>query len=205
MSLRILYSSNAFWSASGYGVQGRSLLPRLAELPEVGGRDNIAMFAWYGLQGGVHNVEGFRVYPAGVDPYGNDIIGAHARDFVANVVITLIDVWVLQQTAQKVAPAKWLPYLPIDHDPVPQRFLGALQSAPAADLQQGRASVCWRQRAWRIIIPHGISRRLYRVNPDADQVQAFRQEKRGVDHLTVMVAANKGLPDRKAFQVQLRA
>ena len=58
MSLRILYSSNAFWSASGYGVQGRSLLPRLAELPEVGGRDNIAMFAWYGLQGGVHNVEG---------------------------------------------------------------------------------------------------------------------------------------------------
>lgn len=207
MSLRILYSSNAFWSASGYGVQGRSLLPRLAELPEVGGRDNIAMFAWYGLQGGVHNVEGFRVYPAGVDPYGNDIIGAHARDFVANVVITLIDVWVLQQTAQKVAPAKWLPYLPIDHDPVPQRFLDALQGAHLP-LTYSK----WGQRLLAAAgvenhyIPHGIEPTVYRVNPDADQVQAFRQEKlRGVDHLTVMVAANKGLPDRKAFQVQLRA
>jgi glycosyltransferase involved in cell wall biosynthesis len=105
--LRVLYSSNAFWSASGYGVQGRSLLPRLAELPEVGGRENIAMFAWYGLQGGLHNVEGFRVYPAGVDPYGNDIIGAHTRDFGANVVISLIDVWVMQQTAEKIAPAFW--------------------------------------------------------------------------------------------------
>jgi glycosyltransferase involved in cell wall biosynthesis len=47
---------------------------------------------------------------------------------------------------------------------------------------------------------------VYRVNADRAAVDAFRQEKlRGVEHLTVMVAANKGLPDRKAFQVQLRA
>lgn len=105
--LRLLYTSNAFWAASGYGVQGRSLLPRLAELPEINGRDNIAMFAWYGLQGGVHNVEGFRIYPAGADPYGNDIIGAHVKHFDANVVISLIDVWVMKETAAKVAPALW--------------------------------------------------------------------------------------------------
>jgi len=88
-------------------VQGRSLLPRLAALPEFGGINNIAMFAWYGLQGGIHDVGGLRCYPAGVDPYGNDIIEAHTKDFAANIVISLIDVWVLKDTAKKVAPALW--------------------------------------------------------------------------------------------------
>lgn len=106
-NLRILYSSNAPWASSGYGVQGQSLLPRLAELPEIDGRDNIGIFAWYGLQGGIHNVSGFRVYPAGADAYGNDIIAAHTRDFQADVVISLIDVWVMHGTAEKVKPALW--------------------------------------------------------------------------------------------------
>lgn len=206
-ALRILYSSNAFWSASGYGVQGRSLLPRLADLPEVGGRSNVAMFAWYGLQGGVHEVEGFRVYPAGIDPYGNDIIGAHSRDFAADIVITLIDVWVLKQTAQSIAPAKWLPWLPIDHDPVPQVFLDALQEAylPLTYSQWGHEKLA-AAGVTNAYIPHGVEPTVFRVNADAEQVQAFKQEKlRDVGHLTVMVAANKGLPDRKAFQVQLRA
>ena len=51
--------SNAVWAASGYGVQGKSLLPRLADLPTVGGRQNVRVFAWYGLQGGAHVVDGF--------------------------------------------------------------------------------------------------------------------------------------------------
>lgn len=205
--LRLLYASNAFWAASGYGVQGRSLLPRLAELPEINGRQNIAMFAWYGLQGGVHNVEGFQVYPAGADPYGNDIIGAHTRDFGANVVITLIDVWVLKDIPRRVAPALWCPWLPIDHDPVPQVFLDALQGAhlPLTYSRWGHELLA-KAGVENTYIPHGVEPAVFRVNADRGAIDQFRQEKlRGVDHLTVMVAANKGLPDRKAFQVQLRA
>ena len=127
--LRMLYSSNAFWAASGYGVQGKSLLPRLAELPEFGGRENIAQFAWYGLAGGIHHVDGFRVYPAFEDPYGNDVIGAHARHFNANVIVTLIDAWVLKATAAAVHPALFCPWLPIDHDPVPEAVLRGIQGA----------------------------------------------------------------------------
>lgn len=102
--LRLLYSSNAFWAASGYGIQGKSLLPRLAELPEFGGKDAVAMFAWWGLDGGIHNVDGIRIYPKFDDPYGNDVIGAHTQHFGANVVSTLIDIWVLRNM-QQVAPA----------------------------------------------------------------------------------------------------
>ena len=100
--LRMLYSSNAPWSNSGYGVQSRSLLPRLAQLPAFGGIENIAMFAWYGLQGGVHNIGGLKIYPQGMDPYGNDIIEAHTKDFRANIVVSLIDVWVMKDTAKRL-------------------------------------------------------------------------------------------------------
>lgn len=205
--LRCLYSSNAMWASSGYGVQGRSLLPRLAELPEFGGRENIAQFAWYGLQGGVHNVDGFRIYPAGVDPYGNDIIESHTRDFGANIVVSLIDVWVMQDTARKIAPALWLPWLPIDHDPVPERFLESLQGAyrPITYSKWGHqllkdASVD------NTYIPHGIETDVYKVQPEVDKVQRFKREFLRCDgHLSVIVAANKGYPDRKFFQGQLRA
>lgn len=206
--LRLLYSSNAPWASSGYGVQGQSLLPRLAELPEIDGRDHIGIFAWYGLQGGIHNVSGFRVYPAGADAYGNDIIAAHTKDFAANVVISLIDVWVMHGTAEKVKPALWCPWLPIDHDPVPQRVLDCLKGAhlPLTYSKWG-AKMLADAGVKNHYIPHGIEPGVFRVLDDRAKVAEFRRAIFGpeCDHLAVMVAANKGYPDRKAFQVQIRA
>lgn len=204
--LRILYSSNAIWANSGYGVQGRSLLPRLAELKTVAGRENIAQFAWYGLQGGVHNVEGFTIYPAGQDPYGNDIIQSHTRAFNANVVISLIDAWVMQDTGKKIKPALWLPWLPIDHDPVPEKVLQSISDAylPLTYSKWGCKKL--EENGIRnYYIPHGVESTVYKVL-DHNQVLQFKQQfLKHEGHLTVMVAANKGYPDRKAFQVQLRA
>lgn len=205
--IRLMYSSNATWVASGYGVQGRSLLPRLAELPEVGGRQNVAQFAWYGLQGGCHSVDGFQVYPAGNDPYGNDVLDSHMKDFGANVLISLIDVWVMKQTAQKIAPGLWCPWLPIDHDPVPEPFLSALEGAHLP-LTYSK----WGQQMLRDAgianhyIPHGIEPSIFRVDPNVDSVKAFKRNVlRCEGHLTVIVAANKGYPDRKWLQGQFRA
>lgn len=208
--LRLLYTSNAFWSASGYGVQGRSLLPRLADLPQFNGRQNIANFAWYGLQGGCHHVDGFHVYPVFDDPYGNDVLAAHTRHFGANVVISLIDVWVLRQAAQQVAPSLFCPWLPIDHDPIPQLFLDALAGAhmPLTYSKWGHDMLA-DAGVPNEYIPHGIEPSVYRVEPDRDKVRAFKRwlTKSETDevHLSVMVAANKGMPDRKWFQGQLEA
>lgn len=205
-NLRIMYSSNAIWANSGYGVQGRSLLPRLAELETVGGRQNIAQFAWYGLQGGMHNWEGFTIYPAGVDAYGNDIIQAHTKHFNANVVITLIDAWVLQNIGQKVKPALWLPWLPIDHDPVPQKVLEAISDAhlPLTYAKWGHEMLN-RHGIQNYYIPHGIETSIYKVL-DQELVERFKEQYlKHTGHLTIMVAANKGYPDRKNFQGQLAA
>lgn len=207
--LRMLYSSNAPWTNSGYGVQSRSLLPRLAQFPEFGGIDNIAMFAWYGLQGGIHNVGGMRVYPGGMDPYGNDVIEAHTRDFKANIVVSLIDVWVMRDTAKKVAPALWLPWTPIDHDPIPEAVLTALQDAHLTlSYSKWGRDMLNAAGVNNAYIPHGVETSTYCVNPDRDSVNGFRRQILRIPdggHLTVMVAANKGYPDRKAFQVQVRA
>jgi glycosyltransferase involved in cell wall biosynthesis len=203
--IRILYSSNAFWAPSGYGVQGKSLLPRLAALPEIDGREAVAQFAWYGLQGGLHYVDGIKIYPAGNDPYGNDIIGAHTKNHRANVVISLIDVWVMKDTARAIAPAVWLPWLPIDHDPVPQKVLDALDGAyiPLTYAKWGYQQLKT-AGVDNVYIPHGIEPDVYRIL-DADTVARFRREVlMNPEHLTMMVAANKGYPDRKAFQFQLR-
>ena len=203
--IRILYSSNAFWAPSGYGVQGKSLLPRLATLPEIDGREAVAQFAWYGLQGGLHYVDGIKIYPAGNDPYGNDIIGAHTKNHRANVVISLIDVWVMKDTARAIAPAVWLPWLPIDHDPVPQKVLDALDGAyiPLTYAKWGYQQLKT-AGVDNVYIPHGIEPDVYRIL-NADTVARFRREVlMNPEHLTMMVAANKGYPDRKAFQFQLR-
>lgn len=207
--LRMLYSSNAPWSNSGYGVQSRSLLPRLAQLPEFGGIENIAMFAWYGLQGGIHNVGGLRCYPAGMDPYGNDIIEAHTKNFNANIVVSLIDVWVMKDTANKVKPALWLPWCPIDHDPVPEAVISSLQGAHLTlSYSKWGRDMLNKIGVPNVYIPHGVETNIFRVDSDRAKVAQFKSEIMRVPeggHLSVMVAANKGYPDRKAFQVQLRA
>lgn len=188
---------------------------RLAELPEFGGepgslqgRQNIAQFAWYGLQGGMHDVDGFRVYPSFDDPYGNDVIGSHTGHFGANVVSSLIDVWVMRHTAKNIAPALWLPWLPIDHDPVPQQFLDSLAGAylPLTYSKWGHKMLT-DAGVENVYIPHGVEPSIYQVIPNRDEVRKFKKWLVGDEtcHLSVMVAANKGFPDRKWFQGQLEA
>lgn len=206
--LRLLYTSNAFWSSSGYGVQGKSLLPRLAQLPEFGGRENIAQFAWYGLQGGMHQVDGFRIYPVMGDPYGNDVIGAHTRDWGANIVVSLIDIWVLHDTPRKIAPALFCPWLPIDHMPVPQRVIDSLAGAhlPLTYAKWGHKMLT-EAGVENAYIPHGVEPSIFHVVRERENVATFKRNLTKTEHchLSVMVAANKGFPDRKWFQGQLRA
>lgn len=216
--LRLLFSSNIMGCPSGYGVQAGSLLPRLAELPEFGGepgswkgRKNIAQHAWYGLDGLTMDINGFKIYPKFDDLYGNDVLGAHAVHFGCNVVTSLIDIWVMREPAKQVSPALFCPWLPIDHDPVPEPFLRALEGAhlPLTYSKWGQKMLADAGVA-NHYIPHGVETSVYRVLPDREEVRKFKRwlTKSPDDnvHLSVMVAANKGMaPDRKWFQGQLEA
>ena len=93
-------------------VQGKSLLPRLADhrrsvsgvkisvcLPGTRPR-RVARSCCGWIR---HLSAGCRIRTA------NDMINNIQKDFGADVVVTLIDTSVLRDTAQKVASAKWLP------------------------------------------------------------------------------------------------
>ncbi len=212
--LRLLFSSNGFFVKSGYGVQAASLLPRLAELPEFGGepgslegRNNVAQFAWYGTQGSIQKVDGFTVYPAGNDPYGNDVIGPYTKHGGFNLVCTLIDQWVIRDLAKNVHPALALSWLPIDHDPIPQRVLDALDGIhlPITYSKWGH-DMLFKAGVQNYYIPHGIETNTFKVIP-RENALAFKRAVCGRDDafLVGIVAANKGFPDRKWFQGQLRA
>lgn len=96
MGIRLTFSSNAPWVGTGYGNQTRTFINRLKALDCV---DDAAMIAWWGLEGGVlDGWNGMRIYPKGMHPYGSDVMGAHSQHFGADLLITLIDAWVLNPT-----------------------------------------------------------------------------------------------------------
>lgn len=74
MTRKLLWHSNSPWSRTGYGAQTRHVAGRLDEH----GWD-VAVSAFYGLEGGPITLDGHTIYPKLAHPYGNDVLHAHAR------------------------------------------------------------------------------------------------------------------------------
>lgn len=205
--LRILYHANAPWARTGYGVQSNSLLPRLAKLPEV---EEIAILAYYGIQGGIseqeigHEVPVDRItvkcYPARSDPWGNDVIQDHVRNFDADVVITLFDLWPLSETFGW-AGARWMPWFPVDHEPIPGQILQRTL-VTYENLVYSKSAVAELQRAGvkHTYIPHGVETSIYK--PLSEEERKDAKEWLGFPRdcfLIGNVGANKGFPPRKGW------
>lgn len=104
--------SNAPYVTSGYGQAAYYLIKIFQKL-----HHEVACFAYFGAEARV-KWEGIDIYPRATlgDPYGNDIVEAHAAAFRADVVISNVDVWVLHSWGQK--RFNWVPIAPIAEDPL---------------------------------------------------------------------------------------
>lgn len=189
--MRIIWHSNAPWARTGYGNQTMLFAKRIQDMGH-----EIAITAFYGLEGGVLNWDGIPVYPRAYHPYGNDVMAAHATHFKADVIISLIDAWVMEPSMPN--GMRWAPWFPVDHDPIPK---------PVRD----KVARAWRRLVYSrfaeqqvnatgldcIYVPHGVDTKKYRP---IDRVAAREQLRWPNDKFIVgMVAANKGNPSRKAF------
>jgi len=202
MALRILWTGASPWTNSGYGKPGRYLFPRLSEA----GHQN-ALACFYGYQGAttMTQVDGtpLRIFGMARDRFFNDIIEFHARSFEADVVISLQDVWLLENWGTPRG-FTWCPRFPIDTHPISSAILKAIDGAhtPLALTQWGRGELLkngWPQARY---IPHGVDTEVYRPR---DQ-QIARQSQELPDTFTVgMVAANSSYPSRKSFVEILQA
>jgi glycosyltransferase involved in cell wall biosynthesis len=196
--MRILWHSNAPWSASGYGQQTKFNTPIIEALGH-----NIAISAYCGLDGAILNMGNIPVYPRRYDPYGNDVILAHANNFKADVIMSLMDVWVLH-TENWPFGTRWIPWFPIDHDTMPEIIRGKLSQAwrritfsrHAERLTHEAGLDCY-------YIPHGVDTNIFKPG---DKIQAREKLNLPKDAWIIgTVAMNKGNPSRKCFVEMMEA
>lgn len=192
--MKILIVSNAEWACTGYGVQTKNLVRGFTQLGH-----KMAVFPFWGLQGGIMEYGGHSCYPLWSDIWGNDIFANHARHFGADLVISLMDVWVMHDDYGDLV--RWIPWLPIDHSPAPEAIVNRLRKALRV-VAFSKFGVEQLENAGvkTDYVPHGVDTEAFK--PLEISRQGELKQKFGFPpdcFLIGMVAANKGWPCRKCF------
>lgn len=195
--MRINWFSNAPWVSTGYGNQTKLFVPRL----QAAGHQ-MSITAFFGLQGGRANLGEIPIYPTFRHPYGQDVMQAHAAQERADVVLSLLDIWVVG--AQLSTP--WYPWFPIDHEPMPANVLASLRRATKGiTMSKFGQRMAEQVGVETYYVPHGVDTGKFQPVGVSREVLRKRLGL-PVDAFVVgMVAANKGNPPRKAFFEQIAA
>ena len=195
--MRLNWFSNSPAATTGYGVQTKLFVPRLAKLLDGG----ISVTAFFGVQSGVLNINGIKVYPNFKHPYGQDVIGAHATWDQADAVVTLVDAWVIENQNIDVP---WFPWFPIDHEPMPANVLAKVRQAAKPIVMSKFGKRMAEQVGLDVwYAPHGADTSIFKP---LDREEAREHLKWPQDKFIVgMVAANKDNPSRKSFHEQIAA
>lgn len=200
--MRILIHSNSPWTNTGYGTQTAQLAPRLVSLGY-----EVIISAYWGLAAAQTNWNGIPILPGGQGAYGEDIIAAHARNVRADLVITLMDVWVLDPAVIRelrqggVTVAHWMP---VDCKPLSamdEKYLRESGGIPVAMSRYGQREL--RKAGFEAFyVPHAIDTR-NTFTPDG--AEEFRRQFGLQDRFVIGInAANKD-PFRKAYGEQMWA
>lgn len=210
--MRILWHSVHPAVGSGYGQQTATFAPRLKDM----GHD-VAISAYYGVQGFITSYRGIKCYPAYAKSYGSDIIIPHAVDHFGGgpgatfrdvadkgLIITLGDVWTFQQPL--LAEMNVAAWVPIDHEEVPPAVANWFTQTGAVPIAMSRFGEKALQLAGfdPLYVPHGIDTGVFRPGDKAEA-----RERVGLPEdafVVAMVAANNGRDgSRKAFYEQILA
>ena len=195
--MRISWLSNAPWATTGYGQQLKNLIPHIKNL---GHEQSIQ--AYYGHAGSPLDFNGLTIYGVVAQPYGMDVVNAHAKNFKADFVITNMDAWVVEPAM--FMDSKWVAWFPVDSEPIPPLVLEKVKHA--------WHRIVWTEFAKREMdktgldydfVPYGVDTDVYKPS---DKVEARKTTHLPQDKYIVgMVAMNKGYPPRKAFYQNIEA
>ena len=198
MAMKILWHSNAPWAATGYGKQTNLFVWRLKKL----GHEMIVS-AFYGLNGAILEMGGVKILPASKDGYGNDILMAHRQFHRVDIIIGLLDIWVLKPELIQSLDC-FYGWTPVDHEPIPPAVLNNIKkSAGVIVFSQYAVDELARNGVSCHYVPHGVDDEMYVLR---DRKEMRRKLGLPEDYFIAgMVAANKGMPSRKAFDEQITA
>lgn len=198
MSLRINFFSNSPWVSTGYGMQTKLTVPRLKKLGH-----EMSITAFFGLDGGLISFDGINVFPRYKHPYGMDVIGDHAQATKSDIIITLMDAWVVE-TINIPPSIEWHPYFPIDCEPMSHRILQKIKlgKKPIVMSKFGK-EMTDNAGIDAYYVPHMVDTKVFKRN---DVKKSRKMLGLPNDKFIVgMVAANKSIPPRKAFFEQIAA
>lgn len=199
--MRLLWHSNPPWANTGYGAQTRQFAPRIRDLGH-----EVAISAFWGLNGAVFSWGGMTVFP-GDEDWGNRLLPALAEHWNADLVMTLMDVWVLR--LKKLADLRMACWVPVDHEPCPPKVVQFFEWSGAKPIAMSKFGQRMLSEAGLspLYVPHGVDTTVYRPLPPG--ARARTRQRMGIpeDAFVVgMTAANKGTtPPRKAFPQVLQA
>lgn len=196
--LRILWHSNSPWTPTGYGNQTALITQGLQKAGYP-----MAISSYYGLQGGILNMGGIMCYPMIANTWGEDAIVSHSQDFKADIVITLMDIWPLNTSLFK-DKIKWISLTPVDHEEVPPPVLIRAREAYKVIAYSKHGQKAFKRAGIDAsYIPHCIDTKIFKPYDKKEVRKIFSIPPDA--YVVGMVAQNKSLPSRKAFQQSLEA
>lgn len=195
--MRILWASNAPYVGTGYGVQTNHFLRKLIE-----DGHEVVVYGTFGHHSTAFDTGAYKILPMGQEAYGIDMLKWYAEKYKVDAVIFLYDAWVLPDKILSDVPMT--AYAPIDHKEVPPDVLRALKQCRHVIAMSGHGLAALRRAGLNPYYgPHVVDTRLYRPveRPEARRRWGFDDDK----FVVSMVAANKGYPSRKNFEVAFKA
>lgn len=198
----LLFHSNAPFVPTGYGQQTALFAPKLAE------HYQLAISCFYGLEAARLRWNGIVLLPGMAPDMGDATLLPHAKalfggDVRNGTVLTLFDVWGMRaETARRLNMACWVP---VDHDPAPDRVVHFFEDSGAVPIAMSRFGETKLRDAGLdpLYCPHGIDTETMRP---VEKAKAREVTQLPADRYTVgVVAANKGNPSRKCFAEALLA
>lgn len=198
--MKILWTSNAPWTSSGYGQQTALTVPRIA----AEGHD-VAVNCFFGLEGAAINWNGINCYPTDRTRFGIEMLPEYAAHHAGSRekchVLTLMDVWVMMQGVPGFSGLKFTCWTPIDHDPAPPMVVEFLRRVNARTIAMTRFGESRLQAAGfdPMYAPHGVDTKIFKPNPEQAAETRERMKIPSDAFVVGMVAANQGIPSRKSF------
>jgi glycosyltransferase involved in cell wall biosynthesis len=202
----ISWYSNSFNQPTGYGTQSKQVISRLVRQGH-----KVAMMSNYGCEGVNTTIEtGFGKIPhysRGMNQYSTDVLPLNHAHWSAenpdlpNFLITLYDVWVLDNPAlDKLPIASWVP---IDHQPAPEKVLAWLKKPNVTPIAMSKFGKNMIEQAGieSEYIPHAIETNIFKPTKNLPEGISGEEFMGGKDKFVVgMNFANKagGFIHRKA-------
>jgi len=183
---KILVWTGAPWFRRSYPKTALNIARRLRDAGH-----EVAWFAFTGLQWGVVEYEGFRVFPNDRDDFGQTWLPFWYSYYTPDIILQHFDAWVLGGEAVRLSrlPIIWMP--PVDHQPLPPPLKSSLEGARHTVAITRFAQESFREAGLpSTYIPHGVDLSVY--HPGDKREARRRMEFPEECFLLGVVGSNKG-------------